>query len=447
MLDAVGMRHHSIVASMNEDTRDLENDRSEETSLAVILFEDIERSTALKRAVTKRTDEDAFQRLRRKHDATVKRIVERDGAGEVIKWTGDGMIALFQVPSVAVERAIEIQEAMHQDTPIKVRIGIDMGEIRVERRPEGGSDVFGAHVDWAARTMSLADGGHVCVTGAVYRDAFAWITKARIAWKKHGHYRVKAGEAPLEIFQPYNANHSRPMRRLRGEKVEPEAKVPKAAVKLAEEARSAVPSAAAAGDEVQLIRPWEAVARDGRDFAEKGAGTMYWFKVPLGGLSYPEGFRHFLQPALDNPRIGKIRFVLDQSNGAVAEIWRGLVLPMASDWANQVDSSFELQQEEDRGQLIVRANGGKVLGWVFVDLSTEFTPCFKLFVDDPDSPEVAEHSAQIFLSTANRMVRLTDGSQRMIRIPDAVLRVRSGRHEALLHALNAVANQWDSLFW
>src|SRR4029450_187680 len=167
--------------------------------------------------------------------------------------------------------------------------------------------------------------------------------------------------------------------------------------------------------EVPPLGPWEAVARDGRDFAEKGAGTMYWFKVPLGGLSYPGGFRHFLQPALDNPRIGKIRFVLDQSNGAVAEIWKALVLPMASDWANQVDSSFELQQEEDRGQLIVKANGDKVLGWVFVDLSTEFTPCFKLFVDDPDRPEVAEHSAQIFLSTANRMVRPADRSQPLIR--------------------------------
>jgi hypothetical protein len=43
-------------------------------------FEDIERSTALKRALTERADEQAFQDLRRKHDATVKRIVERDGS-------------------------------------------------------------------------------------------------------------------------------------------------------------------------------------------------------------------------------------------------------------------------------------------------------------------------------------------------------------------------------
>jgi hypothetical protein len=189
------------------------------------------------------------------------------------------------------------------------------------------------------------------------------------------------------------------------------------------------------------------VARDGRDFAEQGAGTMYWFKVPLGGLSYPEGFRHFLEPALDNPRIGKIRFVLDQSNPTVAEIWSHVVLPMAREWAERGGHDVSIEDQGDRGRFVVGSNGKKQLGWVFVDLSIEFTPCFKLFVDDPDNPEVAEQSAQIFLSTANRMVRLADGTQRSIRIPDAVLRIRPGRHEALLHALNGVANQWDSLFW
>jgi hypothetical protein len=96
-----------------------------------------------------------------------------------------------------------------------------------------------------------------------------------------------------------------------------------------------------------------------------------------------------------------------------------------------------------------QVDGGRErqLAWVFVDLSAEFTPCFKLLVDDPDDPEVAEESAQIFLSTANRLVRLDDGTQHQIRIPDAVLRVSAGSDAALMHALNAVANQWDSLFW
>jgi class 3 adenylate cyclase len=410
----------------------------DETSLAVVMFEDIEASTALKRTLTRRGDESTFQQVRKEHDAVVARIVARDGLGQIVKWTGDGFIAVFKAPSVAVERAIEIQEAMHEHPQVKVRIGIDAGEVRLGRDASGNVDVFGAHVDWAARTMSLADGGHICVTAPVHRDAFAWITKRRIAWKRHGLYRVKAVEPPLEVFQPYNANHHRPMRKLRGEKVE------EVSAKPAKAEPVPPPVAAVPDEDLQMIRPWEAVARDGRDFAEKGAGTMYWFKVPLGGLSYPEGFRHFLAPALDNPRIGKIRFVLDQS---VGHLWKKLVLPLLKDWAEGTGQPYDLKDDGDGGSLTTDAGGGTRLGWVIVDLSREFTPCFKLFVDDPDRPDPAEHSAQIFLSTAQRMVRFADGTHDTIRIPDAVLRVRGGRHEPLLHALNAVANQWDSLFW
>src|SRR3954451_16457643 len=280
--------------------------RAEETALAVVLFEDMQASTALKRAVTRRADEPAFQELRKDHDAVVKGIIERDGAGSVVKWTGDGAIALFTAPSVAVERAIEIQEAMHAHPQIKVRIAIDLGEVRVESERGRPVDVFGVHVDTAARAMSLVDGGHVAVTTPVYRDAFSWITKSRIAWKRHGVYRAKAGDQPFEVHQPYNANHHRPMRQLRGERVEDEQprKAPKPTLP-AEPAAAAAPAVPEDGTDIALIPPWEAVARDGNEFARTGAGTMYWFRVPLGGLSYPEGFRHFLQPALENDRIGK----------------------------------------------------------------------------------------------------------------------------------------------
>jgi class 3 adenylate cyclase len=421
--------------------------RVERTSLAVVLFEDMQASTALKRAVTRRADEAAFQELRKEHDALVAGIVERDGAGRVVKWTGDGVIALFTAPSTAVERAIEIQEAMHAHPQIKVRIGIDMGEVRVEAERGKPADVFGLHVDTAARAMSLVDGGHVAVTTPVYRDAFSWITKSRIAWKRHGLYRAKPGDAPFEVHQPYNANHARPMRQLRGERVEEEQ--PRRAAPKVEPEPAAPAPVEDVGTDIELIRPWEAVARDGNEFARNGAGTMYWFKVPLGGLSYPEGFRHFLQPALENDRIGKIRFVLDQSNPTVVDIWAGLVIPLLRKWLDEAAPGYEIEEEPDRGAVRFQGFDGrpKHLGWVFVDLSLEFTPCFKLFVDDPDREQVAEQTAQIFLSTANRMARLADGTNHSIRIPDAVLRVHPGHHEALLHALNAVANQWDSLFW
>jgi class 3 adenylate cyclase len=415
----------------------------------VVLFEDMERSTAIKRAITKRADEHSYQVLRKEHDAIVADIITRGGAGEIVKWTGDGVIALFRAPSTAVERAVEIQDRLHTHPQIKARIGVDLGEVRLEFEHGRATDVFGVHVDSAARVMAMADGGHICVTTPVYRDAFNWITKSRIAWKRHGWYRAKPGEAPHEVYQPYNANRQRPMRKLRGEKVEdPAAKKPAKAAEL--QAPAPVPAGQGTRElGLEIIRPWERVARDGRDFAQKGAGTMYWFKVPLGGLSYPEGFRLFLQPALENERIGKIRFVLDSTNAVVMDIWNRLVLPYAQQWASDEGRLAGSEIESDRGMIRFNWSGGRErrMSWVFVDLSAEFTPCFKLFVDDPDSDAVGEQTAQIFLSTAARVVRLADGTQHTMRIPDAVLRVRAGGDDALLHALNAVANQWDSLFW
>jgi class 3 adenylate cyclase len=401
----------------------------------VVLFDDMRGSTLLKELLADQSDEDAFHALRREHDRLVADVVTRDGAGTVIKSTGDGVIALFERPSIAVERAVEIQDRMHEHPHLRVRIGLDVGEVKVEFADGRAVDVFGRHVDWSARAMSLAADGHICVTRPVYDDAFSWLTKKRIAWKDHGRYRIKRGEPPLEVFEPYNANITRPLRRLRGEKV--------VEAKAAPRARVAPPAQAVAP--VDVVRPWEMVARDGRDFAVNGAGAMYWFRVPLGGVAYPEGFRNFLQPALENERITKIRFVLDRSVPPIRRVWHDLVLPLVDEWAASRGGSYDRKGDDDRG-CITLDDPSRTLSWIFVDLSREFTPCFKLLVQDLDSDEVMESEAQVFLATAARSVWLADGSQEVIKVPDAVLRIRRGEHEALLHALNAVANQWDSLF-
>jgi hypothetical protein len=195
-----------------------------------------------------------------------------------------------------------------------------------------------------------------------------------------------------------------------------------------------------------LARSWEAVARDGRDFAENGAGMMYWFKVPLGGVCYPEGFRNFLQPALENPGISKIRFMLDSSAGKIPQIWMDLVCPLLEEWAKTRPCTYELSGDENGGRFLAHAEHEVNLGWVSGDLSMEFTPCFKLLVPDPDTDEHTEPRAQIFLNTAFRTARFRDGSLNQVRIPDAVLRVEPEGNAALLQALNVVANQWDMLF-
>src|SRR5687768_5041970 len=177
-----------------------------ETDVVVVFFDDMKGSTVLKERMAAASDEQAFQMLRREHDALVTEIITRDGAGEILKSTGDGLLAILHKPSVAVERALEIQERLHEHPFIKVRIGLDMGEVSLDADALGKRDAFGRHVDWAARAMDMADAGHICVTRGVFTDAQSWIGKRRIAWKEHGPHRVKEGETPLDVFEPYNAN-------------------------------------------------------------------------------------------------------------------------------------------------------------------------------------------------------------------------------------------------
>ena len=188
----------------------------QDNSVLVIFFDDMRESTALKAGLTEKTDEHTFQKLRQEHDSLLTEIITREKAGQVIKSTGDGPLAIFYKPSVAVERAIEIQERLHGHPHLSVRIGMDMGEVCGEYVGDELTDVFGRHVDWAARATSLADGGHISVTRAVYIDAFSWLTKSRIAWEEHGSYNVKPSEPPLDIFEPYNANITKPLGELRG---------------------------------------------------------------------------------------------------------------------------------------------------------------------------------------------------------------------------------------
>lgn len=409
-----------------------------ETEVVVVFFDDMKGSIVLKERMAAASDEQAFQMLRREHDALVTEIINRDGAGEVIKSTGDGLLAVLYKPSVAVERAVEIQERLHAHPHIKVRIGLDMGEVSVETDALSHRDAFGRHVDWAARAMDMAEAGHICVTRAVYTDAFSWIGKSRIAWKEHGPHRVKEGEPPIDMFEPYNANLVQPMPVLSGERVTVDPSPPAMPDPVDGDGRK--------HENVRLARSWEFVARDGRDFAEQGAGMLYWFKVPLGGVCYPEGFRNFLQPALENPEITKIRFMLDSSAGTIPRIWMDMVWPLLEDWARTKEIPYEIEGDETGGRFDATADHQVHVAWVSGDLSMEFTPCFKLLVPDPDSDMMTESRAQIFLSTAMRAAKFTDGTLNQVKLPDSVLRVEPEGNADLLQALNVVANQWDPLF-
>ena len=132
----------------------------------VILFSDIEESTALNERIGDR----AWVRLIGAHDKLVSGLVQRR-SGHVVKSQGDGYMIAFARPEEAVRCGIDVQQALHKsakrkrEEDIRVRIGIHMG--RSVRR---GDDLFGRNVAMAARVAAQAVGGEILVSQPV-RDA------------------------------------------------------------------------------------------------------------------------------------------------------------------------------------------------------------------------------------------------------------------------------------
>src|SRR5271170_1220617 len=131
--------------------------QSRNTSVLTIMFTDIQGFTRL----TEERGDGFSNEVRRTHDGILVPVIERDGAGRVIKHIGDAVMAVFSEPSTAVARSLEIQEALRQynaahsdKPPLLVRIGLHMGQVTVEDKMN--MDVFGRHVNRASRVEGLA---------------------------------------------------------------------------------------------------------------------------------------------------------------------------------------------------------------------------------------------------------------------------------------------------
>ncbi len=127
-----------------------------ERQVAAILFTDLVGSTRRAEA----TGDAAWKRLLDRHDDVNRTAVVRRG-GEVVKTTGDGVLALLPSATAAIEAAHTIRAELTKDD-LEVRIGIHVGEI--DRR---GADVSGLAVNVAARIMTEADTGQILVAEVV----------------------------------------------------------------------------------------------------------------------------------------------------------------------------------------------------------------------------------------------------------------------------------------
>lgn len=135
--------------------------KAKNTAVLAILFSDIEHSTS----AAEQLGEQAFTTMRRLHDKLFVETMTRDNSGRIIKEIGDSFLCVFSEPSTAVERAVEFQQAIseHRDAlsnegySLKVRVGIHFGQVAIEN--DIAIDIFGQHVNRAARIQSIAEGG------------------------------------------------------------------------------------------------------------------------------------------------------------------------------------------------------------------------------------------------------------------------------------------------
>jgi predicted ATPase/class 3 adenylate cyclase len=184
------------------------------------LFTDIEGSTRLERAV----GSGAWAALVARHDRLVRAAIEGSG-GVVVKSEGDAFFAAFGAPPDAVRAAVLAQRALATepwgDAPIRVRMGLHVGEGRLRDRiaetdPE---DYVGIDVNYAARLAATGNGGQVVLSdplAAAVRPALdADDGFAGVELVDEGLRIVKDFDEPARIHRlvvPGAADDARPLR-------------------------------------------------------------------------------------------------------------------------------------------------------------------------------------------------------------------------------------------
>lgn len=160
--------------------------RTGQVELATLLFTDIVQSTERAEGMGDRN----WLAVIDEHNATTRRIVEQNG-GELIKTTGDGMLAAFKTPSNAIQAAIALRLAL-TGLAVEIRAGIHTGEVR---RSIG--DVDGIAVSIAARVMDRAEPGDIMVSRAV-RDLTAG---SPVRYEHAGSHRLKGLAEEWDLYR------------------------------------------------------------------------------------------------------------------------------------------------------------------------------------------------------------------------------------------------------
>jgi class 3 adenylate cyclase len=156
-----------------------------ERVLTTIVFTDIVGST--QHAAT--LGDNRWHDLLDNHDNIVRHELERY-RGREVNTAGDGFVATFTSPSVAIDCADAIVDAV-RSLGIEVRAGIHAGEVEVR-----GADIAGMAVHIGARVAALAGPSEVLVSSTV-REI---VTGSRRQFVEHGDYELKGVPGRWRVY-------------------------------------------------------------------------------------------------------------------------------------------------------------------------------------------------------------------------------------------------------
>ena len=163
---------------------------------ASIMFTDLEDSTQM---LTRLGDEEN-QTLLASHSKIIRDHLDKYGGVEV-KTMGDGFMIAFYSARKAVSCAVDIQRDLQEfnrenpERQLKVRVGLNLGEVIKEEK-----DYFGSAVVIAARIMDESSGGQILVSD-LFRQVADGPSNSEHEYSDFGRRTLKGSEEEEQIFE------------------------------------------------------------------------------------------------------------------------------------------------------------------------------------------------------------------------------------------------------
>ncbi len=187
------------------------------TGLVTLVFTDLVDSTALLHQLGDQAGANFLQQRRQ----ILRDMLHTLPDSEEIETAGDSFLLVFAKPSDAVRFALSTQARLRAFSaesrlPVQERMGIHLGEVVISEHETEvkAKDLYGIQLATCARVMSLAQGGQVLMTRAVF-DSARQVLKGEdipgvgtLSWVSHGPYVLKGIEEPVEVCEVGEAGQS-----------------------------------------------------------------------------------------------------------------------------------------------------------------------------------------------------------------------------------------------